>query len=108
LKKIFIPPQVSSESLLPSDYPSKTLFFAVLLQNNILYLKVRFKRTYAATSLLMFKILKHEYSDYGIGLLKPCAQVVLFVTSIRRCREGGSRGVKFKNRTFGHSNISVE
>jgi hypothetical protein len=60
IEKIFIPPQVSSESLLPSDYPSKTLFFAVLLQNIILYLKVRFKRTYAATSLLMFKILKHE------------------------------------------------
>jgi hypothetical protein len=40
--------------------PFKNAVFAVLLQNSKLYLKVRFKKTYAATSLLMIKIFKHE------------------------------------------------
>jgi hypothetical protein len=33
----------------------KRVFFAVLLRNSNLYLKVRFKRTYAAISLLMYR-----------------------------------------------------
>jgi hypothetical protein len=61
----------SSTSVLRIRLPFQNAVFAVLLQNSKLYFKVRFKMTYAAISLHVFQILKHEKSNYGIGLLKP-------------------------------------
>jgi hypothetical protein len=46
--------------LAPLYYTSKTQYFVAFLQKSKLYPKVRYKKTYATISLLLFQIVKHS------------------------------------------------